>query len=144
MSENYLFWVEHFLQSQKQPFQTLSQFDLNFVDKSKAKNTEDLIDKLVVNLVTKKCSKEDFETIFDLIYKKFQLDEMPEILYPLNSRDWIIDSMEYWAETFDFEEADYNYIYKLINRYKSDCCSLEDYESIIFFLWQKYADEDWV
>lgn len=139
---NHIFWVEYLLQLQKQPFQTLSQFDLNFFNKSKLRNTIDLIDKLM----SEECSKEDFEIIFEIIYKKFQLDEMPEILYPLNSRDWIIDSLEDWAETFDSEDEEeeenaYDYIYALSNRYKNNSCSLKDYEEIIFHLWQKYDDE---
>ena len=64
-------------------------------------------------------------------------------------KDWIIQELIDWAETFnnkypdymeeiiDQENAAYDSIQKLIGKLKDNTCSKKDYENIIFHMWQK-------
>lgn len=68
---------------------------------------------------------------------------------------WIIERLESWAETFnnghleyeiealeDDEEA-YNYIHHLIMKFENGTFKKEDYEEILFHLWQRdFSDSD--
>ncbi|MFK5889210.1 MAG: hypothetical protein QM486_00590 [Flavobacteriaceae bacterium] len=67
-------------------------------------------------------------------------------------KTWIIETLENWAETFNnyypdhmeeiIEEEDkaYNYIYSLINKINGDSCSKDDYDNILFHLWQSKSE----
>ncbi len=67
-------------------------------------------------------------------------------------KSWLIYHLESWAETFnniypdsmggiDDEEAEaYDYIHLLIKRIRKNTCSKEDYEDILFHLWQAKYD----
>jgi len=64
-------------------------------------------------------------------------------------KDWIIQELIDWAETFnnkypdymeeiiDQENSAYNSIQKLIEKLKGNSCSKKDYDNILFHLWQK-------
>jgi len=64
-------------------------------------------------------------------------------------KDWIIQELIDWAETFnnkypdymeeiiDEENAVYKSIHKLVGKLKDNSCSKKDYENIIFHMWQK-------
>jgi siderophore synthetase component len=61
---------------------------------------------------------------------------------------WIIYELEIWAETFnnnypdhmeeviEEEKKGYDYIHYLIDKFKKNECSKDDYENILFHIWQ--------
>lgn len=61
---------------------------------------------------------------------------------------WIVNELKNWAETFnnsypehmeeeiEDEENGFKYIHSLIENFSKDNCSKEDYENILFHLWQ--------
>jgi endonuclease III-like uncharacterized protein len=63
-------------------------------------------------------------------------------------KTWILDELESWAETFnniypeymeqviEDENNSYNEIHSLIDKLNKDQCSKEDYENILFHIWQ--------
>lgn len=59
-------------------------------------------------------------------------------------KDWVIDELSSWALTFIDEKDDegeatsksYDLIIKLVNKFEQNSCSSEDYENILFHLWQ--------
>jgi hypothetical protein len=67
-------------------------------------------------------------------------------------KDWIINELESWAETFNNDYPDYmedkieeenkayDFIHKLISKYKNNNCTQEDYENILFHLWQSKSE----
>lgn len=64
---------------------------------------------------------------------------------------WVIQELESWKQTWDIEYPEhmeddnekmvegYNYIQSLIEKLSKDNCTKEDYEDILFQLWQKNA-----
>lgn len=68
-------------------------------------------------------------------------------------KTWIIDELTSWAETFnnnypnsmeetiDEEEKSYNLIHAAIDKLSKNECSKEDYENILFHLWQSKSEE---
>lgn len=64
-------------------------------------------------------------------------------------KSWVIEKLEDWAETFNNNYPDYledkieeetnayNSIKTLIERYSDGNCSKEEYETILFHIWQK-------
>lgn len=72
----------------------------------------------------------------------------------VNYNDWVINELEEWAETFrdDVEKDEddelvptnsFELIHELIERFENKTCTKEDYENILFHLWQKndFTDE---
>lgn len=66
-------------------------------------------------------------------------------------RGWVIDELENWAETFnnDYKNNEeameeelkaYHYIHSLIEKFSNNKCNKEDYENILFHLWQSKYD----
>lgn len=63
-------------------------------------------------------------------------------------KGWIIHELESWAETFNNHYPDhteeviaeeneaYDYIHFLIDKFTKNECSKEDYENILFHIWQ--------
>ncbi len=63
-------------------------------------------------------------------------------------KSWILTELENWAETFnnnypDYKEElieeenkSYKFIHSLIDKFSNDECSKDDYENILFHLWQ--------
>lgn len=63
-------------------------------------------------------------------------------------KSWIIQELEDWAETFnnnypdyleekiEEEENSFNSIQSLIKRYTNGECTKEEYENILFHIWQ--------
>ena len=63
-------------------------------------------------------------------------------------KNWIIYELENWAETFsnnypdnmeeviEEEKKVYDFIHSLIDKYSNDECSKDDYENILFHIWQ--------
>lgn len=61
---------------------------------------------------------------------------------------WIADELESWAETFNNNYPDhmektiedenntYDFIHTLIDNYLNNTCSKQDYEKILFHIWQ--------
>ena len=73
-------------------------------------------------------------------------------------KKWVIETLESWVETFDLgnydcdceygedcdcdaEEHTYEQLTELLERYANNECDKEDYETIIFQLWQKFNEE---
>ncbi len=68
---------------------------------------------------------------------------------PHDYKDWVVQELIDWAETFnnkypdhmeeviDQENAVYDSIQKLIEKFKNDTCSKKEYNNILFHLWQK-------
>jgi hypothetical protein len=60
-------------------------------------------------------------------------------------KQWVIAKLEDWRETFDEDKDDgWDKINLLIIKYRNNDCSGQDYEDILFHLWQKiyYSDEE--
>jgi len=67
-------------------------------------------------------------------------------------KSWIMNELESWAETFnnnypdhmeeiiEDEEKSYYFIHDLIEKYADDRCTKEDYENILFHIWQSKSD----
>ena len=67
-------------------------------------------------------------------------------------KNWIVDELESWMHTFnnnypdhmeeviEEEEESYNSILSLIDKYQNNNCTKEDYENILFHLWQSKSD----
>ena len=67
-------------------------------------------------------------------------------------KDWIIEELESWKQTFNNEYPDhmeeaiendnkgYNTISNLIDKYSNSECTKEDYENILFHLWQSKSE----
>lgn len=62
---------------------------------------------------------------------------------------WVIGTLESWASTYQDEEEyeydeeqGYEYILELIEKLKNDTCTKEDYNDILFHLWQAIGQED--
>lgn len=65
-----------------------------------------------------------------------------------NYKTWIIDELEIWKQTFNNQYPDhleqiildekksYDNIQSLIDKISENKCSKEDYENILFHLWQ--------
>lgn len=63
-------------------------------------------------------------------------------------KKWIISELENWAETFNNNYPDYmeevveeenngyDFICSLIDKFSKNECSKEDYENILFHIWQ--------
>jgi siderophore synthetase component len=59
-------------------------------------------------------------------------------------KEWVIHELKEWALTFIDERDDegeatsesYDLIMKLVNNFEQNVCSSEDYENILFHLWQ--------
>jgi len=58
--------------------------------------------------------------------------------------DWVVYELTNWAQTFtDEKDADgnptsesYDIIMRLVENYKNKNCTKQDYENILFHLWQ--------
>jgi hypothetical protein len=63
-------------------------------------------------------------------------------------RGWVANELREWADTFrdeDFEESEddaYNDIMDLANRVEHGDCSQDDYENVMFHLWQKNGQDE--
>ncbi len=69
-----------------------------------------------------------------------------------NYRDWVVYVLESWVETYnnqhpdnmetiiEDEERAYYYIKNLISKFSKSTCSIEDYEDILFHIWQSKAE----
>ena len=67
-------------------------------------------------------------------------------------KNHIIDRLESWADTFNNNYPDYmeetieeenkvyEFIHELIIKYKNNKCTQEDYENILFHLWQSKSE----
>lgn len=73
-----------------------------------------------------------------------------EYNYEIDYKKWVIETLESWIETFDLgnyecdcdaEEHTYEQLTELLERYVNNECDKEDYETIIFQLWQKFNEE---
>lgn len=67
-------------------------------------------------------------------------------------KDWIVEELESWKETFnneypdhmeetiEYENKGYKTISNLIDKYSNSECTKEDYENILFHLWQSKSE----
>lgn len=67
-------------------------------------------------------------------------------------KDWILEELKSWRQTFnneypdhmedtiDYENKGYTTISKLIDKYSNSECTKEDYENILFHLWQSKSE----
>lgn len=68
-------------------------------------------------------------------------------------RGWIMEELDSWSQTFNnshsnstdeeivnWENASYEYIQSLIQKFSDNNCSENDYENILFHLWQQKAE----
>lgn len=67
-------------------------------------------------------------------------------------QSWIVDKLESWATTFDYGESyddevreegekAFDYIHHLISKFETGTCTKDDYENILFHIWQSLYDE---
>jgi len=66
-------------------------------------------------------------------------------MIPREVKNWLIDTLKDWQFTFESNDSDTGGWYALeniINRLESKDCTREDYENILFHLWQTLAPEN--
>jgi hypothetical protein len=75
---------------------------------------------------------------FIIYMNKIKLGEASDTKEHIN---WVIDTLESWATTYEDDDDGFHNIMGLSENLRNDNCTIDDYDEILFHLWQSLGQE---